>query len=257
MTERSLISLGRGIVGVKVATDDEPYLDAANVGALSAALQRAGADGSIKVVVLLGEDRYFCAGARREDLLRADGSPPLADYVMAVPRLVLSVPVPIVAAMSGHAIGGGFTLGLWCDTPVLAEESLYGANFMALGFTPGMGTTALLEQAMGGPLGREMLLTGRLLKGREILQGGGPLSSTVRPKAEVASRALEIAHAIAEASRNALVLLKQSIVRRRKEELERALLEERAMHESLFADPATRLRIADKYPGGAIREETR
>jgi polyketide biosynthesis enoyl-CoA hydratase PksI len=155
--------------------------------------------------------------------------------------------VPTVAAMAGHAIGGGFMLGLWCESAVLAEESLYGVNFMALGFTPGMGATSLLEEAVGAPLARELLFTGRIIKGRELKAAGGPLAYAVVPRAEVRARALSIAREMAAVPRGALLLLKLRLAARRSVLLEAATKEEHMLQEVLFAREETRLQIAERY----------
>src|SRR5262249_27828427 len=122
----------------------------------------------LRVLVLLGGDTWFNKGASRESLLAPGGALALAPAYSTLPRQLLEFPVPVIAAMKGHAVGGGLVGGLWCDAFVLAEESLYGANFMALGFTPGMGATAVVPEVFGAELGREMLYGGALKKGREL-----------------------------------------------------------------------------------------
>src|SRR5262249_32901695 len=145
-------------------------------------------------------------------------------------------------------VGGGFVLGLWCDVAVLAEESLYGANFMSLGFTPGMGATVVLEEALGAPLARELMFSGRMIKGRGLL--GSTLGHAVVPRAFVRDRALAIAREIAEVPRGASELLKATLARRRRERLERAVAEERVMHEVLFSRAETRALIAERHGAG-------
>lgn len=239
--------LGEGIVSLQIATDETPYLGHWYVPILSEAVERLKADESIRVVLVEGGDRYFSAGASREALLSSEPEAMIQSYVGELPRLLLSVPVPTVAAMAGHAIGGGFVLGLWCDIVVLAEESLYGANFMALGFTPGMGATVVVEEVLGAPFARELLLTGRLVKGHELRSAGGAIARYVVPRAEVRSRALAIAEEIAEAPRVALVQMKRTLANRRRELLERAIREEGQMQSVLFASEETRSVIASRY----------
>lgn len=238
-----------GVVSLLVSTDDAPYLDPSFVEHFSAALAVIAADTSIRVVILAGEGRHFSAGASRESLIEARAKEGITLYTARLPRDLLALPVPTVAAMAGHAIGGGFALGLWCDLALLAEESLYGANFMALGFTPGMGSTVVLEEALGAPLARELLFTGRLVKGRELKAAGVPLSHAIVPRAEVGHRALAVARELAAVPREAAVLLKASLAGRRRERLDRALADEQANHACLFGDPATRRRIDRSYAG--------
>ena len=243
-----LNAISAGIASFKVATDQNPYLEPALMPALLDIVQALKTDETIRVVVVEGDSQYFSAGANRETLLGAGAQLNNLSYAAEIPRALLSLPVPSVAAMAGHAIGGGLILGLWCDLAILAEESLYGANFMALGFTPGMGATVVLEEAVGAPLARELLFSGRLLKGREIKALGGALAHTIVPKAEVRNRAIAIAEEMAKVPREALVLLKQTLAGRRRATFEQAINEEQAMHAAIFGHKDTRLQIAESYP---------
>ena len=236
-----------GVVSVSIATDSVPYLNPEFVARFSATVELVSADTSVRAVVLEGGQRYFSAGASREALLGVLTGEGIIDYTAQLTRAILAVPVPTIAAMAGHAIGGGFVLGLWCDMPLLAKESLYGANFMALGFTPGMGATTVLEEVLGGPLARELLFTGRLIKGRELKQMGCPLAHAVMPRAEVNERALSIAREIADVPREALLRLKESLGARRRTQAERAMEDEQANHRYLFGDPETYRQIGHRY----------
>jgi enoyl-CoA hydratase/carnithine racemase len=166
---------------------------------------------------------------------------------MDLPTLLLSIQVPTIAAMAGHAIGGGLIMGLWCDIPVLAEESMYGMNFMALGFTPGPGSILGLEDTLGAPLAHELVLTGRLVKGRELKMNGCPLAHAIVPRAEVRTRALSIAQELADIPREALVLLKQVLAERRGRAFREVVKDEVAMQKTLFSSPVTRAEIAERY----------
>jgi enoyl-CoA hydratase/carnithine racemase len=245
-----LFAVGRGDDGVaslRVATDDEPYLGPAWVHGFSRALEGLGNDESARAVVLEGGARHFSAGASRQALTAAPGDRVTA-YAAQVPRALLALPVPVVAAAAGHALGGGLLLALWCDLVVLAEESLYGANFMALGLTPGMGATIAVEEAFGPYLGRDMLLTGRRLTGREIRAAGCPVSHAVLPRDDVRRRAMAAAREIAEAPRPALVLLKRMLAASRAQALERALGREHTAHARLLAAPGALDEIARRHP---------
>ncbi len=234
-----------GIVSLRVASDHEPYFASDLADRLSAAADELVREDSARVLVLKGGARYFSAGASRESLLASNASQVVSSYAARLPGLVLGLPLPSIAAMEGHAIGGGFMLGLWCDLAILAEESLYGANFMALGFMPGMGATILLEEALGPARGRDMLLSGRLAKGR-MLRGAPGLHGVV-PRGRVSEDALALAREIAEAPRRTLVLCKRALAARRLERLERALTDERAAQAESFSLPETRQRILDRY----------
>src|SRR3954463_12820881 len=125
---RGIRNVGGGVAVVSVTTDDAPYLRSDLGDDLKLWADALARDDDLRAVVLEGGDKSFCRGASRELLLSDDLLTKALPAIYELPRLVLPLPVPSVAAMAGHAIGGGFILGLWCDTAVLAEESLYGAN---------------------------------------------------------------------------------------------------------------------------------
>jgi enoyl-CoA hydratase/carnithine racemase len=242
-----IIRLSDHVLGVRISSDDDPYLGEHTITLLRIVHERVKRETDVRAVVLLGGTRHFSAGASRESLTVTGAGLTITGYVAEIPRLLLATQVPIVAAMAGHAIGGGFVLGLWCDSVVLAEESLYGANFMALGFTPGMGSTVVVEEALGGHFGREMLYSGRLLKGSELREAGSPLSRSILPREQVNTRALDLATEFAAAPRESLTLLKQRLAGRRRGQLEAAVVEERQMHQKLFSKESTLETVAERY----------
>jgi enoyl-CoA hydratase/carnithine racemase len=124
---------------------------------------------------------------------------------------VLDIEVPTIAAMSGHAVGGGLGLAIVCDLRVASETSRYGANFVKLGLHPGMATTYLLPRLVGVPRALELLLTGRILSGREAAEIG--LVNAALPSDQVLARARELAEEIASAAPIAVRLTKQTIYR--------------------------------------------
>lgn len=233
------------VISVKVASDEAPYLGAHTISLLENVNALVDSDLHIRAVILEGGRKHFSAGANRTSLMTDDAQGHITSYVARVPCLLTRIKVPTVAAMAGHAIGGGFILGLLCDSAVLAEESLYGANFMALGFTPGMGATYIIEAALGPHLGREMLFSGRVVKGRELV--ASPLAHAIMPRAFVRNRAVAIAEEMASAPRRALELLKRRLTTPRQPMLEQALVAERAMHDELFANAATRELVEQRY----------
>ena len=127
------------------------------VRALTSALDRCGRDTEIKVVVMTALGDTFSAGAPVEFLTRlADGDLRSSDILL--PRALLECPVPVIAAMAGAAVGGGFALGLAADIVCIARESRYGFTFMNMGFTPGMGTTALCTHVLSPAVGARAAL---------------------------------------------------------------------------------------------------
>jgi polyketide biosynthesis enoyl-CoA hydratase PksI len=183
---------------------------------------------SIKVLIVTGTDEYFSTGADLEvlrQLLRGKVTP----RDLLLPRALLDISAPVIAAMGGHAIGGGLALGLCADLTVLARESRYAANFMNYGFTPGLGTTRLLEHLLGPSLAHEMLLTGRAFRGSHF--EGKPGFSYVLPRQDVMKKASELASIIAEKPRTSLLSLKFALSARKRELFEAARSSETLMHQ--------------------------
>ena len=243
--------LEEGIASLRISEDDAPYLDTTGaVRELEEAVETLRNDASVRALLLEGGRPYFSAGADRALLTDPDAQTKIAAFCQRFPSLLLDLPVPTVAAMVGHAVGGGWLVGLWCDLAIHARESLYGANFMQLGFTPGMGSTVMVEAAVGAPLARELLFSGRLVKGKELAATGGALAHSVFPRTEVRERALGIAREIAEAPRTSLVLLKETLSANRRARLEDALEAEARMHAQSFGDAEVRAEIAERYRPG-------
>lgn len=214
------------------------------VSALTAALTELQARPEVRVCVLRGLPEVFSAGGDREVLLGlAEGT--IAPYDLTLTRALLEVPVPTVAAMAGAAVGGGLVFGLACDMVVLGRESRYGCNFMDLGFTPGMGTTRLLQLAVGEYVAAEMMFGGQYFRG-EHFAGRGQINA-VLPRAAVEAHADAIARRIADKPPAALRLLKRALALPRRRAFEEARTVESMMHEVCFADPETRARIRENY----------
>lgn len=211
---------------------------------LRAALQTVAADRSVRVILLCGLPDVFCSGAPLE-LLRQLSANSLSPSELYLPRELLQLPLPCIAAMQGHAAGGGLALGLCADMTVVARESRYGASFMNMGFTPGMGMTRLLEHAMLPSLAHEMLYTGGFYRGSEFEGGRG--FNRVVTKDEVENVAMDMALQIAEKPRTALELLKKTLANRRLKKYEADFQTEALMHRICFNEAETRRFIEDNY----------
>ncbi len=199
-----------------------------------------------RVAVLLGQPEVFSAGASRE-MLEAILDGKLAPADILLPRAVLDVPVPVIAAMEGHAVGGGLALGLCADIILIARESSYGCNFMNLGFTPGMGTTRLLEHVLSPAIAHEMMYTGQVFRGAHFEGRSG--FNYILPRIQVRARAMDLATRIAEKPRTAVEALKRTLSTRKRQAFEAARTEEAAMHAITFAGPDVRRLIEEHYAG--------
>jgi enoyl-CoA hydratase/carnithine racemase len=166
--------------------------------AFTAASAAARRDSSIRCLVVTGTGACFSAGADFKSTLQRDTgeAPHERSYAMYVPFLsLLEIEVPVIGALNGHAVGGGFGLALVCDLRIGALEAKYGANFVKLGLAPGMAISYVLPRLAGLARANELLLTGRLVDGREA-EAIGILNKAVAA-ADVMREAMELARAIA------------------------------------------------------------
>jgi polyketide biosynthesis enoyl-CoA hydratase PksI len=216
-------------------------LGEAMVHELQDAFDTIDRDPDMRVVVLSGEGDTFSSGAPRELLMRlARGEVRPTDIVL--PRLLLDCAVPVVAAMAGHATGGGFALGLAADIVLLGDDSRYGFTFMNLGFTPGMGTTMLYSHVMSPAVAHELLYTGELRRGSRFAGSG---INHVLPRHQVEAAALDIAARIAEKPRSSVTALKRTLSLPRRRAFETSITQESFMHQITLAGAARR--IEDDY----------
>ena len=167
--------------------------------AFTAASAAARADASLRCLVVTGTGTSFSAGADFKSTLQREGdarAPHERSYAMYEPFLsLLDIAVPVIGALNGHAVGGGFGLALVCDLRIGARDAKYGANFAKLGLAPGMAISYLLPRVIGLPRANELLLTGRLVDGVEAERLG--ILNRVVDADEVLDEAMALAQQIA------------------------------------------------------------
>lgn len=208
------------------------------------AMAAAAADPASRAVLVEGRAELFCAGGPREELeTLSHGRASFDDDDFF--QVFAHCPLPVVAAVQGHAIGGGLALALHADMLVLSERSLYWANFMRYGFTPGMATTALLPSRFGELLGTEMLFTGRPYRGAELRSRNAPVNVVAHP--DVPATAHQLAIAVAGAPRPSVELLKRRFAASLLATTADAISAEAEMHRTSFRLPEVRERIRHDY----------
>ncbi len=207
--------------GVVVLTFDDPARRNAMTEQLGDALASATAqlrgDSDVRVVVLTGTPPAFSAGGDLdflEDLAtRArDGGFDATETMRTFYERFLSLrdlPVPVIAAVNGHAVGAGLCVALACDLRVVADEAKVGLNFSRLGLHPGMGATWLLPRIVSQQHAAQLLYTGELIDGAAAHRIGLALES--HPAERVLERALEIADQIAAASPTVVRQVKRTL----------------------------------------------
>ncbi len=186
----------------------------------------------VKAVVVTGYGNWFCSGGTPDSLeaIRQGGMSFLDDTFF---KSLLDCPLPTIAAMQGHALGGGLTFGLYADLIVMSEYAYFAANFMEHGFTPGVGATLLFPSRFGSVLGNEMMLTARRYQGRELRERGAPME--IVPRDRVYPRALELASLLAKKPILQLKELKAHLAHTIGQKLPAYFQREQAMHDKVFA----------------------
>ncbi len=204
------------------------------------AFEAIRANSDYKVVILTGYDTYFASGGTKEGLLALyEGKTKFTD--MNIYSLALDCQIPVIAAMQGHGIGGGFVLGLYADFVILSRESVYTTNFMKYGFTPGMGATYIISRKLGLALAEELLITANNYRGAELEQRRIPFP--VLPRKDVLGHAYQLARQVAEKPRVSLITLKDHLVAPLRNQLPEIIEQEVAMHEKTFHQPEVKERI--------------
>ena len=207
---------GIGVITLN-RSDNRNSMTAELLDAFRGASAQAAADVDARVIVITGRGRCFSAGADFRAQIQADGdgrvlTPPERSYEMYRPFLsVLDIEVPVIGALNGHAIGGGFGLALACDLRVANRGAKYGANFARLGLSPGMAISYLLPRLIGVAKAAELLFTGRIFLGTEAAEMG--LVNDAVGADDVLPRAMELAQAIAGNAPVAVRLMKRSFYR--------------------------------------------
>ena len=238
--------LGDGVVELQLHDpENDNLLGEELCGDLISALSQISEEPDLKVLLLTGDSKSFCAGASLDGLKKLCAKtisyPPLT-----LPPQLIGYPVPVIAALEGHAVGGGLVLAISCDMTVAASEKRFGFNFTTMGFTPGLGTTRLLPALVGHCFASEMLLTGKLYKGAE-LQGRG-LFNAVVPGRTVRTVAMELAARIAERPKYVIESVKKTLAQTRAQGLQEALSQELILQEWCFKQPGALALIEQYYP---------
>jgi len=204
-----------GAVGVMAMNrpDNRNSMTAELLDRFAAAAAAARADREARSIVVVGSGSCFSAGADFRAEVQRGGEarlPHERSFAMYEPFLaVLDIEVPVVAALNGHAVGGGFGLALLCDIRIACRTAKYGANFCRLGLAPGLGISYLLPRLIGASRAAEFLYTGRLMTGDEMAAAG--LASRAVGAEEVLPAALELAREIAASAPLAVRATKRAI----------------------------------------------
>jgi len=204
------------------------------LGELVTALQDAQENDKVRCIVITGSEKAFAAGADIKmmsekgfvDVFAGDLFTPESDAIMRIRK-------PIIAAVSGYALGGGCELAMMCDFIIASDTAKFGQPEINLGVIAGLGGTQRLTRAIGKSKAMDMNLTGRFMDAEEAERAG--LVSRIVPAKKLKEEALNAAGKIAEKSMIALMAAKESVNRSFEVPLREGLLFERRVFHSLFA----------------------
>jgi enoyl-CoA hydratase len=237
MTEQytNILVERRGRVGLVTLNRPEALnaLNKATMDELVSAVSAMDADPEVGAVVLTGSAKAFAAGADIKemqskgymDMYAADWFRGWEDFTR--------LRIPVVAAVSGFALGGGCELAMMCDFIIAGDNAKFGQPEINLGVLPGMGGSQRLTRAVGKSKAMDMILTGRFMDSGEAERAG--LVSRVVPAADVVDEALKAAEVIASKSKPVAMVAKEAVNAAFETGLAQGVLFERRVFHSLFA----------------------
>ena len=190
---------------------------------LAALLEGWDLDPEIRCIVIAGGDEYFAAGADIKAMAERSFQDVLASPSKLFWTRLASIQTPLIAAVSGYALGGGCELALACDMIVAAENAEFGQPEILLGIIPGGGGTQRLTHTMGKQRAMELVLTGRRITAHEA-QAFGIVNAVDR---DWLGKAMEIAQVVARRPPIAVRLAKEAVLAAERADLqhERRLFE--------------------------------
>jgi len=201
---------------------------------LGAALQAFDADGNIGCVIITGSEKAFAAGADIGAMANYSFVDAYkGDYITRNWETIRSIRKPVIAAVSGFALGGGCELAMMCDFIIAADNAKFGQPEIKLGVIPGAGGTQRLPRAVGKAKAMDLALTGRMMDATEAERAG--LVSRVVPLAKLMDEALGAALQISDFSQIAVMAAKESVNRAFESSLSDGVMFERRLFHALFA----------------------
>jgi len=236
MAYENIIVETRGRVGL-VTLNRPKALNALNdalMNELGEALAGFEADDGVGAIVLTGSDKAFAAGADI-DAMKTWGYMDVykSEYITRNWERMKSVRKPVIAAVSGYALGGGCELAMMCDIVIAADTAKFGQPEIKLGVMPGAGGTQRLPRAIGKAKAMDLILTGRMMDASEAERAG--LVSRVVAADKLLDEALGMAAQIAEFSLPSVMMAKEAVNRAYEAPLAEGMLFERRLFHALFA----------------------
>ena len=236
MTDKMILTKIEGRVAI-ITLNRPKQLNALNdqlMDELGAALKAFDADEQIGCMILTGSDKAFAAGAD----IGAMSSYSFADvyksdYITRNWEQIRSIRKPVIAAVSGFALGGGCELAMMCDFIIAADNARFGQPEIKLGIIPGAGGTQRLPRAVGKAKAMDLVLTGRMMDAAEAERSG--LVSRVVPLDKLMEEAMAAALQICDYGQIAVMAAKEAVNRAYEGTLADGIMFERRLFHATFA----------------------
>lgn len=207
-------------------------LNSVLLGELGAALSEADANDKVRCIIITGSEKAFAAGADIKEMSEMTFSDMfLSDHFGPQVDGINKTRKPIIAAVSGYALGGGCELAMMCDFIIASDTAKFGQPEINLGVIAGMGGTQRLTHFVGKSKSMDMHLTGRFMDAEEAERSG--LVSRVVPSKKLMDEALATAQKVAEKSMLSTMAAKEAVNRAYEMSLQEGLLFERRVFHSL------------------------
>lgn len=236
MAYQCIIVETRGPVGL-VRLNRPQALNALNaqlMDELAAAIDVFEAEDAIGCIVITGSEKAFAAGADIKEMQSKSYMDVYKeDFITRNWERVARSRKPVIAAVAGYALGGGCELAMMCDFILAAETAKFGQPEINLGTIPGAGGTQRLTRFVGKSKAMEMCLTARMMDAEEAERAG--LVSRIVPKDQLLDEAIKVATRIAELSRPAVMIAKESVNRAYETTLSEGVRFERRIFHSTFS----------------------
>ncbi len=201
---------------------------------LNDALDQFEADDAIGAIVVTGSEKAFAAGADIKEMQpKSYMDVYKEDFITATWERISRVRKVTIAAVNGYALGGGCELAMMCDFILAGDTAKFGQPEINLGVMPGAGGTQRLTRFIGKSKAMEMCLTGRMMDAEEAERSG--LVSRIIPAADLVDEAVKVAEKIAELSRPATMMTKETVNRAYETTLSEGIRFERRLFHSMFA----------------------
>jgi enoyl-CoA hydratase len=244
--------------GVATIRLDRPPMNAINREVqeqLRVAATAVSADPDVRAVIIYGGEKVFAAGADVKEFAALSHADMMRDAarVMSSIDSLAQIPKPVIAAVTGYALGGGCELAMTADFRVAADDAKLGQPEVLLGLIPGMGGTQRLPRLVGPAKAKDLIYTGRFVDAQEAREIG--LVDVVVPAAEVYDTALKMARKLAKGPALALAAAKAAIDGGLDGDLATGLRLESHLFASIFATEDRDIGIAsfvENGPGKAV-----